>query len=106
VRALRSVLERAHLIVPFDPQLPWFRSLEGHPGYAQLLAERQRRIDEARTEMRALEAQYPESVIVKTLRSGQTALAWDRDVHDASRFGTSAESAGVEYAVLYFSARR
>ena len=58
-------------IVPFDPQLPWFRSLEGHPGYAQLLAERQRRIDEARTEMRALEAQYPDSEIVKTIQTAQ-----------------------------------
>jgi len=72
VGALRSVLERGHLIAWFDPELPWFRSLEGHPGYAEVLAERQRRIAQARMEMRALEAQYPESVIVKTLRSGQT----------------------------------
>jgi TolB-like protein/tetratricopeptide (TPR) repeat protein len=71
VTALRKVLKHSHLIVPFDPQLPWFRSLESHPGYAQLLAERQRRIDQARTEMRALEAQYPDSEIVKTIQTAQ-----------------------------------
>jgi len=71
VTALRKVLKHSHLIVPFDPQLPWFRSLEGHPGYAQLLAERQRRIDQARTEMQALEAQYPDSEIVKTIQTAQ-----------------------------------
>ncbi len=72
VTALRRVLKYSHLIVPFDPQLPWFRSLEGHPGYAEILAERQRRIDQARTEMRALEAQYPDSVIVKTIRAARS----------------------------------
>ena len=56
----------------FRSELPWFRSLEGHSGYAEVLAERQRRIDQARTEMRAIEAQYPDSVIVKTI---QTALS-------------------------------
>jgi TolB-like protein/tetratricopeptide (TPR) repeat protein len=71
VTALRRVLKHSHLIVPFDPQLPWFRSLEGHPGYAEVLAERQRRIDQARTEMRALEARFPDSVIVRTLGSVQ-----------------------------------
>ena len=71
VTALRRVFEHSHLIVPFDPQLPWFRSLEGHPGYAEVLAERQRRIDQARTEMRALEAKYPDSEIVKTIRTAQ-----------------------------------
>jgi TolB-like protein len=71
VAALRTAFEGAHLFWLFDPQLPWFRSLEGHPGYTEVLAERQRRIDEGRTEMRALEAQYPDSVIVKTIRSGQ-----------------------------------
>jgi adenylate cyclase len=69
VAALRTAFERAHLIVEFNPQLPWFRSLEGHPGYAEVLAERQRRIDQARIEMRAIEAEYPDSVIVKTVRA-------------------------------------
>jgi len=72
VRALRGVQERSHLIVPFYPQLPWFRSLDGHRGYTEVLAERQRRIEQARTEMRALEAQYPDSVIVKTIRAARS----------------------------------
>ena len=71
VTALRKVLKHSHLIVPFDPHLPWFRSLEGHSGYAEVLAERQRRIDQARTEMRAVEAQYPDSVIVKTIQTAR-----------------------------------
>ena len=71
VAALRTAFELAHLVWLFDPQVPWFRSLEGHPGYAEVLAERQRRIDEARIEMRAIEAQFPDSVIVKTLASVQ-----------------------------------
>ena len=69
VAALRTAFKLAHLVWGFDPQLPWFRSLEGHPGYAEVLAERQRRIDQARTEMRAIEAQFPDSVIVKTVRA-------------------------------------
>ena len=69
VAALRTAFRFAHLVWGFDPKLPWFRSLEGHPGYAEVLAERQRRIDQARAEMRAIEAQYPDSVIVKTLAS-------------------------------------
>jgi len=69
VAALRSAFERAYLVWFFDPTLPWFRSLDNHPGYSEVLAERQRRIDQARTEMRAIEAQYPDSVIVKTVRA-------------------------------------
>ena len=45
------VLNRA-----FQPRLPWFRNLDGHPGYDRLLAERQRRIDAARDEMLQIEA--------------------------------------------------
>jgi adenylate cyclase len=71
VAALRTAFKLAHLLWGFDPKLPWFRSLERHPGYAEVLAERQRRIDQARAEMRAIEAQFPDSVIVKTLASLQ-----------------------------------
>jgi tetratricopeptide (TPR) repeat protein len=71
VAALRTAFKLGHLVWGFDPRLPWFRSLESHPGYAEILAERQRRIDQARTEMRAIEAQFPDSVIVKTIRSAQ-----------------------------------
>ena len=71
VAALRTAFKHAHLVGLFDPQLPWFRSLEGHPVYAEVLAERERRIDQARIEMRAIEAQFPDSVIVKALASVQ-----------------------------------
>ena len=66
---LRTAFEHAQLVWYFDPKLPWFRALEGHPAYAEVLAERQRRIDHARTEMRAIEAQFPDTVIVKTIRA-------------------------------------
>jgi hypothetical protein len=72
VTALQSVFEHSHLIVPFDPQPPWFRSLEGHAGYSQLLAERQRRIDQARAEMRALETQHPESRLFESIRAARS----------------------------------
>ena len=68
VAALRTAFKLAHLVGLFDPQLPVWQP-EGHPGYAEVLAERQRRIDQARTEMRAIEAQFPDSVIVKTIRA-------------------------------------
>lgn len=55
-----AALEReSHVYVlsrPFQPGMPWFRNLEGHPGYDKLLAERQRRIDVARAEMLEIEA--------------------------------------------------
>ena len=92
VTALRSIFEKMHLNLAILPQLPWFRSLEGHPGYAELLAERQRRIDQARTEMRALEAKYPDSEIVKDhsgcsaeLRVGLCAGIRERDTSGRRR---------------------
>jgi serine/threonine-protein kinase len=68
VAALRTAFRHGRLLWLFDPKLPWFRELEGHPGYAEVLAERQRRIDQARIAMRTIEAEHPDSVIVRTIR--------------------------------------
>ena len=71
VRALRTDVERKPLELFFDPRLPWFRNLEGHPGYADYLAERQRRMEQARAEMESVQKQFPDSVIVRMIRTGQ-----------------------------------
>jgi hypothetical protein len=41
----------------FRPNLPWFRSLEGHPGYDALVRERGGRLAKYRSEMMAVEAE-------------------------------------------------
>jgi TolB-like protein len=56
VEQLRLAMEGTDLPFFFRPSLPWFRSLEGHPGYDALLRERSARVERLRTEMRALEA--------------------------------------------------
>jgi tetratricopeptide (TPR) repeat protein len=56
VRALQRLFDRFPLVDFFHPKLPWFRSLEGHPGFDGLMAERGRRIARARAEMLQLEA--------------------------------------------------
>ena len=71
VRALRTNVERKPLELFFDPRLPWYRNLEGHPGYADYLAERQRRMEQARAEMESIQEQFPDSVIVRMIRTGQ-----------------------------------
>jgi TolB-like protein len=71
VRALRTDVERKPLELYFDPQLPWYRTLEGNPGYAAYLAERQRRMEQARAEMESVQQQFPDSVIVRMIRTGQ-----------------------------------
>ena len=60
---LKALFERYPLIDFFAPQLPWFKSLEGHPGYDQLMAERKRRVDKAHAEMLQLEANAEGSVL-------------------------------------------
>jgi hypothetical protein len=40
----------------FRPNLPWFRSLEGHPGYDALVREKAERLAKYRSEMLAVEA--------------------------------------------------
>jgi hypothetical protein len=44
-------------VVPdlFYPQLPWFKDLEGEPGYADLVTELERRRATILTQLRALE---------------------------------------------------
>jgi hypothetical protein len=71
VRALRTAVERKPLELSFHPRLPWYRNLEGHPGYADYLAERQRRMIEARAEMESIQKRFPDSVIVRMIRTGQ-----------------------------------
>ena len=71
VRALHTSVERKPLEVSFDPRLPWYRNLEGHPGYADYLTERQRRMERARAEMESVQEQFPDSVIVRMIRTGQ-----------------------------------
>ena len=44
VATLTALFERYPLVEWFFPQLPWFRSLEGHPGYDKLMAQRKRRV--------------------------------------------------------------
>ncbi len=56
VAALRAAMARMPIVPQFDPRLPWFKSLEGEAGYADLLAERERRIGRARAEMQHMEA--------------------------------------------------
>lgn len=56
VAALRREFQQSPLSMMFHPELPWFRSLEGDPGYDTLLALRQKRIDTAHAAMLKLEA--------------------------------------------------
>jgi adenylate cyclase len=71
VRALRTAVEHKPFELSFHPRLPWYRNLEGHPGYADYLAERQRRMDEARAEMESIYKLFPDSVIVRMIRTGE-----------------------------------
>lgn len=56
VAALQDAMRCGELPAAFQPQLPWFRALEGHPPYDELLRERARRIERIRDELLALEA--------------------------------------------------
>lgn len=56
VAALEQLFRDYPLAFNFEPTLPWFRSLEGHPRYAELLDLRRKRIDAARTRMLQMEA--------------------------------------------------
>jgi len=56
VDALRRAMDESDLPYLFRPALPWFRNLEGHPGYDALVRERDARIERIRAEMLALEA--------------------------------------------------
>jgi len=56
VAALQGAMRCGELPAAFQPQLPWFRALEGYPPYDELLRERARRIERIRAELLALEA--------------------------------------------------
>jgi len=51
VGALQDALRCGDLPYGFEPQLPWFRSLEGYQPYDALLQERERRVERLRAEM-------------------------------------------------------
>jgi len=53
VELLRQALRWSELPPGFQPRLPWFRSLEGHPGYDALVRERSARIEQVRAKMLA-----------------------------------------------------
>jgi len=53
VELLRQALRWSELPPGFQPRLPWFRSLEGHPGYDALVRERSARIEKVRAKMLA-----------------------------------------------------
>jgi hypothetical protein len=63
VATLTALFDQHPLVDFFFPQLPWFRSLEGHAGYDQLMAERKGRVDKAHAEMLQLEANAEGSVM-------------------------------------------
>ena len=67
VHALQVAMRCGELPYAFQPQLPWFRRLEGHPPYDALLRERERRVEKIRAELLRLEV----SDKVTAARAGQ-----------------------------------
>jgi hypothetical protein len=57
VELLRFDMNANKLAPLFRPGLPWFRSLEGHPGYDALVREKAERLAKYRSEMMAIEAE-------------------------------------------------
>jgi TolB-like protein len=56
VRHLQAAMKLAPLPERFYPELPWLKSLEGEPGYAELVAELGKRRAAIRTQIAALDA--------------------------------------------------
>ncbi len=56
VRHLQEAMKQVPIPVRLHPQLPWFRSLEGEPGYAQIVDELEKRRAAIRAEIAALDA--------------------------------------------------
>ncbi|HQR49633.1 MAG TPA: hypothetical protein PL152_09860, partial [Steroidobacteraceae bacterium] len=56
VAALSDAMRCGDLPFGFEPELPWFKALEGYPPYDELVRERTRRLAQARADMLALEA--------------------------------------------------
>ena len=61
VEALEGALRCGELPWAFEPALPWFRDLEGHPPYDELLRERERRVARIRATLEQLEAAHGRS---------------------------------------------
>ncbi len=55
VDALQGALRCGDLPPGFQPQLPWFRNLEGYPPYDTLVRERERRVEDIKAELLRLE---------------------------------------------------
>ena len=56
VRHLQAAMTQAPVPPRLHPQLPWFKSLEGEPGYAQLVDELEKRQAAMRAQVAALDA--------------------------------------------------
>jgi len=56
VRHLQTAMKLVPVPPRFFPQLPWFRSLEGEPGYAEIVAELERRRAALRSEFAQMDA--------------------------------------------------
>jgi hypothetical protein len=56
VRYLKTAMKLAPLPERFYPELPWLKSLESEPGYAELVAELAKRRAVVRTQIEALDA--------------------------------------------------
>jgi hypothetical protein len=63
VRELKKQFDGVPLVEGFRPELPWYRHLEGREDYDRLLAERRRRMAQAREEMLQIEAQAVGTVL-------------------------------------------
>jgi hypothetical protein len=55
VDALQGALRCGDLPPGFQPQLPWFRNLQGYPPYDALVRERERRVEDIKAELLRLE---------------------------------------------------
>ena len=56
VRHLQAAMKQVPIPERLHPQLPWFKSLEGEPGYAQLIDELEKRQAAIRAQVAALDA--------------------------------------------------
>ena len=56
VRHLREAMKQVPVPDRFYPELPWFKSLEGEPGYAQVVQELEKRRAAIRAQIAALDA--------------------------------------------------
>jgi hypothetical protein len=55
VAALKGAMRCGYLPPAFQPQLPWFRQLDGYPPYEALKREREQRVERVRAELIKIE---------------------------------------------------